>query len=175
LAEIDLDFEPDESLVLSDFSVEEGLQAPSDKVRELDWKGFAEQFPGMEEGCIHGLYERQRRGLDLADRRSRLYSLASPMGDFTGFLWAVDCDIPPASLRVVQLYVIPEYRGLGLAELVLKKFLADAAERGASKVSLELTGKSLGMLDAFGGKGFEMAAAILELDLKDWQKANAAG
>jgi GNAT superfamily N-acetyltransferase len=175
LAEIDLDFEPDESLILSDFSVEAGLQASPELVRELDWKGFAEQFPGQDEGRIRGLYERGRQGLELADECSRLYSLASPMGDFTGFLWAVDSDIPPASLRVVQLYVIPEYRGLGLADLVLRRFLADAAESGVAKVSLELIGKSLGMLDALGRKGFETAAATLELDLKEWMKSNASG
>jgi GNAT superfamily N-acetyltransferase len=175
LAEIELDFEPDESLVLSDFSVEEGLQAPLELVRELDWKGFAEQFPGCEEGRIRSLYEHRRRGFELADRRSRLYSLASPMGDFTGFLWAVESDIPPATLCVVQLYVVPEYRGLGLADLVLKRFLGDAAERGTARVSLELIGKGLGMRNALGRKGFETAAETLELDLKDWVKSNTAG
>jgi GNAT superfamily N-acetyltransferase len=173
LEDVELDFEDTEDLILSDFIVERWHDPNDDFVVEHDRKGFLEMFPDELDHRREGMYQSRRYDCLPSDPLSVVYRASTPTGETAGFLWAVQnrfrTDI--ASLHVLQVYVLPDYRGLGLAKTLMHFFREASAKTGCRRISLELMGESLRLSKTWREQGFSPFSEVLELDLGEWQES----
>lgn len=104
-------------------------------LRDLDHRAFVEAFPDLPSALREHLYQRRitRELLPPEDPQVVLYGARTPLDDLCGFLWAQREDLgrsPAATvLEIHQLFVFPEYRGLGIATSLLEQVLHDASRR----------------------------------------------
>ncbi len=181
LERVELEGDQTDQLVLTDFSVRPATEEEIDLVEEMDRRAFDEVYRDESEAIVDYLFSIHRRPFPAPTAKSSsIWTAVTPAEEFAGFLWAVepaseseDVSAAPGLLSIlVQLYVIPEYRGLGLADVLLTHYCRDSLDRGISRVVLELHGKSLALEEAFGRDGFERQAVRLTLDLPRWYRDN---
>jgi len=173
LKEIELEFDDTEDLILSDFVLSRWNEPDENTILELDKKGFFEMFPGIEDVSVKtGMYLSRRYGRRPGGERSVVFIAETPLGDLAGFLWAerniLRTDVE--TLHVFQVYVLPEFRGLGLASALLHKFCEEISAASFVRVTIELMGGALDLNDVFRREGFVPFSEVLELDLKDWER-----
>ncbi len=153
-----------EALVLSDFVVQPIDSSLFDTLEEMDRSAFEENFDDEQERDYY--YRAKRTGVSLRNG-SYVRGIMTPAGESAGFIWA---DFGERSLRAIirQLYIRPEYRGIGLAHVLLRCALEELAERGVVGASIELLGKAVEVQEAFARQGFLTQAVDLGLDLPKW-------
>ena len=175
LEELETDLEAveeTEGLVLEDFTLSSDPGGREWVLQELDRQGFLE---------THAEYGRERALTAYAGERALLPSLESPAsvirtaenpaGDIVGFIWGVKES--GGSGRIVQLFVIPEMRGLGVASVLLETELEAFKEEGIYEVSLALTGPGMGFAGHCERQGFRIVRYDMALDLGGWDPAGA--
>ena len=172
LKEIELEFDDTEDLILSDFVLSRWDKPDEAVIVENDRKGFFEMFANLDdESAKNGMYESRRYGQIPTGDKSIVYIAETPSGELAGFLWAVRnlfrTDMP--TLHIFQIYVFPDYRGLGLASALFHRFCGDTYDSSFQRVTVELMGDSLNMNEVFKREGFVPFSEVLELDLKDWE------
>jgi GNAT superfamily N-acetyltransferase len=88
-------------------------------------------------------------------------------GGAAGFLWAVRNDFRTdlATVHILQVYVFPEFRGLGLAKALFRFFHDMIGKMDIRRITIELMGESLHLNNSFRGEGFSPFSEVLELDL----------
>ncbi len=181
--------EPEEDetgeLVLSDFEVGLATGERLDLVRNLDREAYIEAFAGLPRVVVEERFRLSRSGLDPAGERSVVLGALTPGKDLAGFVWAVeelyDSDLRRESrssghlrlLRVIQLYVLSEYRGLGIAKALIGHLCGIAAERGAWSLSIDLSGSGEVLLNHLEAMGFTVASRSLALDVEKWAEEQA--
>lgn len=169
--------EDTEELILSDLTIRPETGEHMDLIRELDRKAFFEMFPESSAAYVRDLYDRRREYFDLAmDDDALLLVAETPAREFAGFAWGAEeaLDAGMALSRLLQLYVIEEYRGLGLGRALLRRFCSVCAERQVARIRVELMGASLVMVDVFRSEGFSPFSETLELDVTAWRASNLA-
>jgi ribosomal protein S18 acetylase RimI-like enzyme len=168
LEETEIVFEETEDLVLSDFFLERWNEPEDGIILEKDRSGFFELFSDISPENAEAVYRNRREGLRPSDKDSMLLRALTPQGDFAGFLWAAPKTgvTGPGTLHILQLYVCPEYRGLGLAGTLLRFFCKEAAEEGYTHISAELSGDSGNLNALFRNEGFLPFSEILEMRLE---------
>jgi GNAT superfamily N-acetyltransferase len=157
--------EPEETdeLVASDFSLSWGDRGHADRVRELDHDAFLELFPREDPTALEERYRERRSGLPSpSDPASALLEAETPTGELVGFAWGI---MQGDDVHLVQLTVTRELRGIGLGEVLLRRFLSDLRTRGARTLTTELEGKSLRFSQFFQSLGFRPRAEVLECSL----------
>ncbi len=157
--------EPEETyeLVASDFFLGWGERGHAAEVLELDRQAFLELFPHDDPAGLEERYRDRRAGLPSpADEASALLVAETPTGDLVGFAWGV---MEGADVRLVQLTVTRELRGIGLGETLLQRFLSDLRARGARTLTTELEGKSLRFSQFFQSLGFALRSEVLACSL----------
>ncbi len=155
--------EETEELVASDFSLEWGVNTHREEILRLDREAFFELFPGEQKQLIEVRFKAKREGISsLDDDASRILVAENPSGDLAGFVWGTAAG---QSLHIVQLAVVKEFRGIGLGETLMKKFIADIREQGIQKLTAELAGKSLRFSEFFRSLGFAPVSQMLECGL----------
>jgi len=177
--------EPEEDetgeLVLSDF--EFGLET-GDRlalVRGHDRDAFFEIHSELPSVVVDEQYRLSRRGLDPAANGSVVLCALTPGGELAGFVWAVEeayGDDPHTSdwlrlLRTIQLYVLSEYRGLGIAKALIGHLCGIAAERGGWRLSIDLAGAGAVMQNHLEEMGFTVVSRTLALDVERWAEEQA--
>ncbi|TVR74470.1 MAG: GNAT family N-acetyltransferase [Spirochaetaceae bacterium] len=111
---------------------------------DLDHRAFVEAYPDLPDPLREHLYERRRRQelKHPAAPEAILYGARNPLEDLCGFLWAQrepiegEPQLPeeaPHLMVIYQIFVYPEYRGLGIATSLLEQFLHDTREQGAGE------------------------------------------
>ncbi len=157
-----------EDLVRSDFEVKQVDPAEFGELLELDRAAFFEMIPEASPEYVELLYHRRRAGLAApTDPDSRVLRAFTAGGDPAGFLWAVE--YPEVGLAVVaQLRIEPEFRGLGVARVLLERYNGVAYEAGLAELEFELGGTARGMGDALSRMGFEVVSETFVLDLDRW-------
>ena len=164
LAQLPVEPEETEELVLSDFSLtwEVGNNGPA--VLQMDRDAFFELFPSEIPSALESRYEEKRKGLPAAgEAASPILIAETPSGDLAGIAWGV---IEGRSVNIVQLAVSPAYRGTGLGEILLRQFLTAMRNRGMQRLVTELMGKSLRFSDFFQSVGFVAVAQVMECGLE---------
>jgi len=73
---------------------------------------------------------------------------------------------------LAQIYVLPEYRGLGIARTVLPRYLQQANARGVVTVVAELQAEARNFAGYLEAEGFRPAAAAYSLNLRRWWEEN---
>jgi GNAT superfamily N-acetyltransferase len=79
-----------------------------------------------------------------------------------GFAWGI---MEGVDVRLVQLTVSHELRGIGLGEALLRRFLSDLRGRGVRTLTTELEGKSLRYSQFFQSLGFAPRSEVLACSL----------
>jgi len=175
---MELEEEPGE-LVLTDFAIAgdepQTVAARAGRYVELDREAFDELFREQPEGIADFFYRRYRpEGRVLIDERSVVLSVETPSGELAGFLLARDETLSDGMLLCViqQIYVDPEYRGLGLAKLLTERALTSAFERGAERALIDLPGSAARLRGYLVRESFAEISATLEIDLGAWHRSN---
>lgn len=107
-----------EDLLMSDIAIRYLQDVPGERIRELDHYAFFETHHDTPDAFRRHLYTRRMRSLpDPAGDTSCVFSAQSPNLDLVGFLWmvyeSIDTDVTLCTIH--QVFVLPEYRGLGIA------------------------------------------------------------
>jgi ribosomal protein S18 acetylase RimI-like enzyme len=160
-----------EELVLSDFTIEKAPISEYPKYEELDKQGFFEMFPEENTALIEYLYKRQRNALlPFSSIASLVYKGLSPDQEFSGFIWGMEESFEGkfAVTEILQVYVLPEFRGIGLGKTLLNHFCSDSFSRGADIVLIDLPGKAAGMKSSLDLCGFELYSGGHMLQKKNW-------
>lgn len=172
--------EETEELVLSDFVIETGGSELAEKLEELDLAAFHEACGQQEPELQHLLYLARRSLIPREGEGRILLQALTPAGESAGFAWGVDAWLSarttevfqeePAVSFLLQLYVQPEFRGLGLARLLLDTYIKRAYQREMKRVVLDLWGGSQSMQRTLETIGFEAVRSSFQIDLDEWAK-----
>ncbi len=177
--------EPDEEeetdqLVLSDFEIAEDPRGV-DLVRAYDREAWDEAMAVLPPVIIESLYRRARVGIDPAAPNSLIVSARTPGGDFAGFVWGIEESAEESGdiegtdrawLRIAQLYVTSEFRGLGIAKTLISHVCQIAYSRGIQKILIELGGTGEVLLRPLEEEGFSPVSRTLALDVEEWGRDN---
>ncbi len=163
-----------EDLALSDFSIKEGDKEHLEPALKLDKKAFSKAFPDADPDQVETVYT-QKRKLEpgLLDPKSLLLVIESPMKEFAGFAWGVEKTGPFSEgmlLKIIQVAVVEHYRGLGLGQMLMRRLLQEAHNRGYERLSVELVEASLSLGSFFESLGFKTCSQTLEFDLENWER-----
>ena len=157
--------EPEETddLTVSEFVVTTALSHHLAGAQEVDREAMMElgQLPSREVAAY-----RERRVVGLDAPGSHVVVASTPEEEVVGIAWARECE--PASggeWQLVQLAVLPYYRGLGLGGRMLQLLTEVARERGAVVLHAQLSGSTMGVRQILESAGYSVAALQLKLAL----------
>jgi GNAT superfamily N-acetyltransferase len=179
-----------DDLVASDFHLaQESDPGRLEEVGQLDADAFAEFLPNASESFRDWLYEHYRAGVaEPGGRGSVVISAETPSEEFAGFAWGVveagsheaaarESTEPDGTPRgsgavgeLLQLYVHPEYRGLGIASQLLERCIEALHRRGSSRLVVRLPGHARVLENLLQRVGFEELEASYVLDLDHWYR-----
>ena len=168
--ELDLEHvEETEELVLTDFLFDSAVGGLESRIEELDRIAFEEMFPETGEGRRKSIYERRKAELPEVRSEKSVFLLArTPAGELAGFVWGVTADV--GIVKIVQLYILPEYRGLGLGKKCTDHFILSMTERGVRNVEIELYGTGLGFYDYLEKEGMRTFMVRCAVETAEWQR-----
>ena len=72
------------------------------------------------------------------------------------------------SLKLFQLYILPDFRGLGLAKTMLVRFMDELAGMSYRNVEFVVAGNGLFLSEYFEQQGFTLYSKSYMIDIKDW-------
>jgi len=157
--------EDTEELVTSDFSFEWGPRDHGEEILRLDWEAFRELFPKEEPERLRALYDEKRADNPApGGELSPVLVAETPAGELAGFAWGV---VDGETVRVIQLAVVEEYRGIGVGDALLRRFLTDIRARGVRRLTLDLAGKAMRFSSFFQSLGFRVVSQALMCDLDE--------
>jgi ribosomal protein S18 acetylase RimI-like enzyme len=159
-------------LVISDFLMVYPEEADMAEYAGYDRASFYENFPDLPSDVVAAYYLSLNRELSL----DGLLRAETPKGELAGFLCFTETEAAGddgfGMSRIIQLYTLPEFRGLGLGKAVFDRYLADSYRRGVEWVFAEIGGEALGFADRLMLDGFTRIASGLVLDLHKWGMEN---
>lgn len=167
--------EETEELVLSDFDFAE--ETGAEIVRTYDREAWRESHSFLPPALVGDLYNRSRAGMDASSETSLVISARTPGGELSGFVWGVIEHLRMAAetggqdlklLRLLQVYVLKEYRGLGIAKTLVDNICRAAYARGIERILMELPGAADILLPTLEAQGFSTASRSLMLDVDKW-------
>lgn len=145
-------------LILTDIVIKEPDPLSAAVFKDLDRRAFHEALGDLPSDVVHYLYRRRIDRLPgLDDARSIVFAAYNPIGDLCGFLWAVDEEDIDAGRRFVtieQLYVLPDYRRLGIADALLDHFERGTPDHGAGYRLVRVYGEGDFRGEALVHRGF---------------------
>lgn len=137
---VELATEETGELVQSDFSIRRLPETPVELLKRVDKEAFFEAYAEVGEGVVEYLYRRRRTASPAFDAEGSVLFAAHTVDEqLAGVLWATAHALPDGGFleQIEQIYVFPEYRGLGIAETLTDYYLTDADHRGVTVVLLE--------------------------------------
>lgn len=173
------DFAETVDLVLSDFAVQHAdgpLQEElAQMVRAHDSAALRELFADYAEDYRLYLERRlQAQRPPLWGDGARLTYAVTPAEQPAGVLWAQHTRLDSGRCvgEVVQLYIVPEFRGLGIASTLIRAYLERAHHQGVDRLLMRLPGSSAVLAQMLQRIGFEPLVTTMELDLSLWRREN---
>jgi GNAT superfamily N-acetyltransferase len=132
--------EEDEELINFDFDIKPGTPQYSDFFLTSDRLGFYEMYNQYPRDVREDLYDRKRDGLltdSIFDTDITFFAL-TPSGEVSGFTWAIEYVLGEKFrvLELLQIYVKPSYRGLGIGKLLLERVISIYKENGGQEFVL---------------------------------------
>ena len=175
------DEEETEELVLSDFEFSEEDDHVAELVRAHDREAWNEARPALPSALVDELYRTARAGRDPSSEDSLILSARTPSGDLAGFVWGVIERLDAASgareenltlLRVLQLFVASEYRGLGIAKALIDGLCRTSHFQGIDRLLIDLPESAEVLLETLEAEGFSTVSRVVMLDLEKWGRNN---
>ncbi len=182
LEKIRIEFDETEELILSDFNIIFGAGGYDRQILELDKSAFYEIFNEYPRKLADYFYSLRRKAEDLdVPVPHILFTAESPSGELAAFIWCRQLDIDPepedklkrpsTAFDIMQLFVLPEYRGLGIASLLLEKAAEYAFKQEADWLFASLYGSGTGFAGSLAVRGFSEKGFIYQLDIRNWGEA----
>lgn len=161
-------------LIASDFVISEGDEGHADLVRALDRDAFTENYESDSEQLVNLLYNYHRAGIpEPGSPDSAILVAETPGREIAGFVWAVTLRHGEIVVSVVaQLYVLPEYRGMGLARALLREHLLRCHRGGYSEAVVELIGRAGDYEDNLSELGLARDSGTMRVRLDRWFREN---
>jgi GNAT superfamily N-acetyltransferase len=94
----------------------------------------------------------------------------TPTGELAGFLWVLRDELTDGEViaRLRQIYVRPEYRGLGLARTMITEYLKEAHYEGVRTFLAAALGAGQVLADVFTQESGVLLEQTYEIDLRRW-------
>jgi len=161
-------------LIATDFVISEAQKPDLDRISALDRVAFAENFPEDSQRLVDLLYRHHRRAIPIPDHvESECLVARTPGEELAAFLWAVLLrDGGLVVPVVVQLFVMPEYRGLGLAKALLREHLVRGHKRGYAETVLNLAGSAFRLEKSLSEEGFVPESISMRVSHTRWFREN---
>lgn len=137
----DMEFNGEYSPVLTDFSIAEETGENLGMISMLDREAFAENYSSFPDDYTADLFRRHRDGFEPeVSEDSKIFIAESPDGELGGFLWITTEMLEGGTLlgRIRQIFILPEYRGLGLAEMMKERALEDPRLKSCDILEIEV-------------------------------------
>lgn len=169
--------EGSEELIEADFVFTSGVGARADLLAEADRTAFAEVHARLGADRVAELYGRRAgKYPEMGGSESAVVVAEDQGGQIAGFVWGAYRPIaqaPGESWTILQLYVVPLYRGIGLASSLLRRILESTSDRGAAAVYVDLGESLLGMEGLFSRHGFATVTKRMGIDMSAWADRSA--
>lgn len=141
----DDDIEDESDLLVFDFNIQKAQSRDLDFILEQDRVAFYESSSSYPRDVVKELYERKREGVnreDMAD--DLLYIVKTPTGEYAGFVWSVEYILGNSFkvIEVLQVYVLPAFRGLGIGKMLIEKIVADYKKLNGKELIINVNGNS---------------------------------
>ena len=163
LEALSLAFTGESSPVLTDFSIIREDGSHLDQINSFDLNAFREVYSSCPDDYIQDIFRRYRDGFepDISDESS-IYIAESPEGEIAGFIWITSEILDGGTVlgRIRQIYVIPEYRGLGLAEKLKEAALDDDKVKHSDIVEIEIPDSVKFIKNDMIQLGFEIGSSM---------------
>jgi len=154
-AELSDYLEDTDELVREDFTLE-------------DLSGNPEAFRETEKAVRNASGSVEAFGMSLG-MSGKAYRFVSPDGRPAAFIWGTTEQSPGhgpkegGGVMIIRvLYVFKDFRGLGLARELVKRFCADLAGKGNPAIRVTLPGRALFMASVFADLGFTVTRQVME-------------
>lgn len=168
--------EETEPLIESDFVFRIRDREAARLAAELDEAAFRESQEGSPEAVELRYRVHQTGWPGPADDESRTITVETPAGETAGLLWSVLFRGSGALLSVVRLiYVVPEYRGLGLASSLLREHMRRCRSDSVDEVRIDLAGWATDFEETLEDLGFGRSFVSLSVSTDDWYRENESG
>ncbi len=144
ILELGADEEIDD-LVLTNVTIHEVRPVPATVITELDRQAFFEALSGQPEAVVRYLYKQRRTRLPPpGDARSSVIAAYTPMEDLCGFVWTTRdmLDNGTTIATMAQVYVLPEYRGLGIGSTIVDYTISTLRKAQVATIIAQLPGSS---------------------------------
>lgn len=176
LERVDLEIEEDtEQLVLTDFLIAPPNAEHLQEIAEMDRQAFRDMYEERSD-AFSAYMHRTARAADpaLSDPRSIVLAAGTPTGEIAGFLWSIHDEIAEGQTiaRVRQVYVKPEFRGLGVAKTMVTEYLKTAHQAGVAEAICPLCGGGQVLSDVFQQEGGELLEQTFAIDVRHWYVEN---
>jgi len=153
-----------EDLILSDFIIRAGEEKDLEYLRKKDREAFIDLFPDEDDLFISEMYRARRVEFSPGiGEQNLVFCLDTPMGETVGFIWGAGRE---DLFRILQLYIEKKFRGMGLAKLLLEKFLNHARKEQTGKVFFELPGTAMNVASYLELQGFIHHSETFSLTLR---------
>ena len=151
-----------EDLVFSDFEFRLADVSESPFLAAWDRQLFEEAQPDCLDDDQEYLYGFSRRGLPApaSNKNSRVVVATTPDGELAGFVWSVEQMVGKRHFgRIVQLGVLPEFRGIGIAATLIRWYRQDAIARGLQRLLVDLPASVDFLAGHLKSQGFVVASS----------------
>ncbi len=159
-------------LILSDFSITTDSERWSDYIKDIGRNRLESEYAGVDYPLNELLVEEYQRSWGTFDDSWLMVFVETPGEEFAGFIGAepVEMDGDRLIYSVRHLYVEPRFRGLGIFKMLIDALCGRAAETGADRLIVELSGKSSVTIPALEHRGFTPFSERFALDLAKWRR-----
>jgi GNAT superfamily N-acetyltransferase len=164
---LDLEYNGEYSPVLTDFSILKEDGSHLDLILSYDKDAYEEMFSTYPEDYIKDMTRRFHDGFepDVSEESSIFYA-ESPACDIVGFIWITSEILDKGTVlgRIRQIYVKPDYRGLGLAEKLKETAMENDKIKKSDIVEIDIPEKSIFLKNELLQQGFVNNNSMLILN-----------
>lgn len=144
-----------------DFILKKATPNSRERLLEWDWNGFAELYSNYPAKVVEEIYKQKRSGLlneSMFDSDIIITAL-NPSNDPVGFVWVTLFTLEGnfSGMDLIQLYVTPEYRGLGIGKMLLHKILEEYEQGEYKDLIINCQGDNSWLKTYLELEGFKLA------------------
>lgn len=163
----DVEYNGEYSPVLTDFAINKEKGQNLEILAAMDLEAFKEIYNQFPEDYVLDLFRRHRDGFepDVSDD-STIYLAESPEGEIVGFLWITSEVLEEGTVlgRIRQIYVLPEFRGLGLGEKLKEAALVDERLKASGIIEIDIPAGAEFIGNSLQQMGFQKTGTMMVLN-----------